>query len=236
MNHTFLEKTELFRGAFRDEIEGMLDCLGAEQKFFPKGSTIFHAGDMIKSMGLVLSGRIQIEIDDMWGHKSILDSVEPGLVFAETYAGIPNEPLIVNAIAVENSEILFLNMERILRTCPDACPHHSRLIRNLLTIFSRKNLNLSRRIFHTSSKTIRGRLLSYLSFEARRCQSSEFTISYNRQQLADYLGTDRSALSAELGKMRREGLLETHKNYFILYTPCQDPSGFASVLCPPKQT
>lgn len=123
---------------------------------------------------------------------------------------------MVSAVASEPSEILFLNGARILQSCPNACVHHGKLIRRLLTISSQKNLNLSRRIFHTSAKTIRGRLVSYLSVQAAQSQSPDFTIPFNRQQLADYLSVDRSALSNELGKMQRDGLLQVNKNHFIL--------------------
>ena len=216
MDYQFLQKTPLFSGSSLDEVKSMLDCLGAEQKTFAKGETIYHAGDTAQSMGLVLSGRVQIENDDLWGNKSVLDRIGPGLVFAETYACIPDEPLMVTAVASEPSEILFLNGARILQTCPSACLHHSKLIRNLLTISAQKNLNLSRRIFHTSSKSIRGRLVSYLSYQAARNKSLDFTIPFNRQQLADYLSVDRSALSNELGKMQKDGLLTVDKNHFCL--------------------
>lgn len=218
MDFHFLENTLLFQGVHGSEIQAMLSCLGMEQKHFDKGAVIFHAGNPVQSLGLVLSGRISVENDDPWGNKSILDSIGPGFVFAETYACIPGEPLMVNVVASESSQVLFLNAGRILQTCPASCPHHSRLIHNLLAITAQKNLNLSRRIFHTSSKSIRGRLLSYLSFQAARCQSRDFTIPFNRQQLADYLSVDRSALSNELGKMQRDGLLIVSKNHFTITT------------------
>lgn len=216
MDDHFLAQTRLFWGVSPAEIRKILSCLGAEQKTYPKGAFIYHAGDLVSSLGLVLSGRVQIEFDDPWGNKSMLDSVGPGQVFAETYASIPEEPLMVSVTAAQESDILFLNVSRLLCTCPETCAHHAALIRNLLAISARKNISLSRRIFHTSSKSIRGRLISYLSFEAMRHKSNSFTIPFNRQQLADYLRIDRSALSAELGKMRREGLLETDRSHFLL--------------------
>ena len=216
MNYKFLSKTLLFRGNTEEEIKAMLSCLGAEQKHDIKGSTVYHAGEPVDAIGLVLSGRVQIENDDHWGNKSLLDSVGEGMIFAETYACIPGEPMQVSVTASENSEILFLNAARVLQTCPGACEYHGRLIRNLLTISAQKNLILSRRIFHTSPKSIRGRLLSYLSFQASSQGSSEFTIPFNRQQLADYLSVDRSALSNELGKMQKDGLLKVNKNHFII--------------------
>ena len=216
MNPVSLSKTILFQGASPQEIEAMLHCLQAEEKTFRKGEIIYHAGASISSMGLVLSGSVSIENDDIWGNKSILDTAEAGHVFAETYACTPNEPIMVSVVASENTTILFLHVGRLLQVCSNACPHHTRIIQNLLFISTQKNLNLSRRIFHTSAKSIRGRLLSYLSFQAMQKDSLNFTIPFNRQQLADYLSVDRSALSNELSKMQKEGLLTVEKNHFIL--------------------
>lgn len=221
MDYQFLQNTLLFHGCESSSILSMLDCLGAKQKSFLKGAVIFHAGQQVNSMGLVLSGSVQIENNDLWGNRSVLDRIEPGFIFAETYSFVQNEPMMVSAVAAQPSEILFLNANRILQTCPNTCPHHSRLIQNLLTISAQKTLSLSRRIFHTSAKTIRGRLLSYLSDYAARQNSREFTIPFNRQQLADYLSVERSALSNELSKMQRDGILKTEKNHFCLF---QDPS------------
>lgn len=93
MDYQFLQKTPLFCDSSIDEIKSMLNCLGAEKKKFAKGDMIYRAGDTVQSMGLVLSGRVQIENDDLWGNKSVLDSIAPGMVFAETYAFLPGEPL-----------------------------------------------------------------------------------------------------------------------------------------------
>lgn len=218
MDDTFLAGTVLFQGLTPSEAESMLSCLGAVQKSYEKGQVIFHAGDIIQTMGIVLSGSVNIENDGLWGNRDILNHITPGQIFGETYACIPGEPMMVNAAAAEPAQVLFLDMRRILTSCPLACPHHSRVIRNLLAATAQKNLNLSRRIIHTSPKTIRGRLLSYLSFLVVRQGSSTVTVPFNRQQLADYLSVDRSALSNELGKMRREGLLEADKNTFTLLT------------------
>ncbi len=217
MKNYFLEKTALFRGMETDEIREMLKCLSAEQKHYLKGAVVYHAGDMVQFLGIVLSGRVQIENNDPWGNTSVLDSVEPGMAFAETYACIHEEPLMVNVIAAEASEILFLNARQLLYPCQNGCERHQKMIRNLLQVSAQKNLNLSRRIFHTSSKSIRGRILSYLSFQAAREGSHEFTIPFNRQQLADYLSVDRSALSNELSKMQKDGLLTVSRSHFILH-------------------
>ena len=218
MDFIFLSKSVLFRGTSPEEAEKMLQCLGAEQKSFPKGTVIYHVGDTVQAMGLVLAGSVNIESDDLWGNRSILNHIAAGQIFAETYACIPGEPLMVNVIAGEASEILFLNTGGLLQTCPNACPYHVKLIRNLLSVTAQKNLSLSQRILDTSSKSIRGRLISYLSYQATKQGSFQITIPFNRQQLADYLSVDRSALSNELSKMQKDGLLSVEKNTFHLYS------------------
>lgn len=214
MDFVQISKTVLFQGTRPEDAEAMLKCLEAREKQFQKDETIYYVGDGVSELGLVLSGSVLIENDDLWGNRSILDRIGPGQIFAETYACVPGEKLLVTVTAAEKTEVLFLNVGKILRVCTNACSFHARLIRNLLTLSARKNLNLSRRIFHTSAKSIRGRLLSYLSWQAVKQGSREFDIPFNRQQLADYLGVDRSAMSAELGKMKREGLIQVDRSHF----------------------
>ena len=214
MDFVQISKTVLFQGTRPEDAEAMLKCLAAREKQFQKDETIYYVGDRVSELGLVLSGSVLIENDDLWGNRSILDRIGSGQIFAETYACVPGEKLLVTVTAAEKTEVLFLNVGKILRVCTNACSFHARLIRNLLTLSARKNLNLSRRIFHTSAKSIRGRLLSYLSWQAVKHGSREFDIPFNRQQLADYLGVYRSAMSAELGKMKREGLIQVDRSHF----------------------
>ncbi|NLV87326.1 MAG: Crp/Fnr family transcriptional regulator [Clostridiales bacterium] len=226
MNYNLLVKTELFRGISEDEAEAMIKCLQARHKSFNKGEFIYRAGDIADSMGLVISGGVNIENDDIWGNKSIINHAGRGQVFAETYACVPNQAMMVNVVAAEQTEVLFLNTEKMLKTCPSSCSFHARLIRNLLSVTALKNMHLSRRIFHTTPKTIRGKLLSYLSDQAMQQGKYKFTIPFDRQQLADYLGVDRSAMSNELGKMKREGLLDFTKNSFQLLEAATKEGGF----------
>lgn len=216
MDKIALSKTALFRGVTPEELEAMLVCLGADQRQFAKRQMICRTGEIVSSLGLVLSGSVLIETDDFWGNTTVLDSVGPGQVFAETYACTPGEPLMVNVVAAEPAEVLFLKIGKLLAVCSRACDCHNKLIRNLLALSAQKNLSLSRKIFHTSAKSIRGRLLSYLSDQALRSGSRSFDIPFNRQQLADYLNVDRSALSNELSKMQRDGMLRVERNHFEL--------------------
>ena len=225
VNYPFLTNTALFRGMGPEEADAMLGCLGSYEKSYEKGDVIFRVGERVESMGMVLSGSVQIEIDDLWGNKTIFGHVDAGRLFAETYASRPGEPLMVNVVACERSDILFLNAAKLLTICPNACAHHNKLMRNLLRILAEMNLALSRRSLHTASRSIRGRLLSYLSHQAKQNGSYRFTIPFNRQQLADYLGVGRSAMSNELSKMQSEGLLLFEKNRFIL----QDKEPYADV-------
>lgn len=216
MDTLFLSNTNLFRGITPKEVSSMLDCLMAEEKCYQKDEVIYPAGNTVHKIGIVIAGSVSIEHDDLWGNKSVLDKIGHGQVFAETYACAPGEPLMVSVVASEKTSILFLDVTKTLHPCSSVCEYHGKLIRNLLTISAQKNLTLSRRIFHTSAKSIRGRLLSYLSFQSAREGQHEFDIPFNRQQLADYLSVDRSALSNELGKMQREGLITVYRNHFCI--------------------
>lgn len=210
-----LENTELFRGASRAELEEMLRCLDTEIRRYRKGETILRMGNRTRRLGLVLSGGVTLENDDAWGKRTVLGHVGEGEVFAETYACLPDQPLMVNAVAAAETRVLFLDVGRLFSGQP-GCVHQRVLVRNLLNITARKNLALSRRSFYTSSRTIRERLLSYLSDQAVLQGSDRFSIPFDRQGLADYLGVDRSALSNELSKLRREKLVYTEKNQFHL--------------------
>lgn len=215
MNFSFLSKTELFKQIPKDDISDMLNRLGAYKKTYQKNEIVYRAGETVKSMGMVLFGSVNIESIDVWGNKSILDRVGMGQIFAETYACIGNKPLMVSVVSDSKTEILFLNPSNLFKD--ESVHKQSRtLIKNLLSISSQKNLALSRRILHTSPKTIRERLMSYFSERAAIAKDKSFEIEFNRQQLADYLSVDRSALSNELSKMKRDGLISFCKNRFIL--------------------
>lgn len=214
MNYFLLGQSELFAGIEAQELENLLNCLKPLKKTYKKGEYICRAGEPLRFMGFVLSGSVNIERNDAWGNQSLLGRVEAGEVFGETYACVPGEILMVDVAAVEPCKILFLDMGKLLTTCSSACGFHNRLIQNLVRVMAAKNLNLSRKINDTAPKSIRGRLLSYLSYQVVKQGGYKFEIPFNRQQLADYLGVDRSAMSNELSKMQREGLIEYRRNWF----------------------
>ena len=216
MNYFFLQNTPLFHGIREEEIRDLLNCLDAREQHFKKDEVILRAGSPTAEIGLVESGSVNIVVNFYWGTSNIFGHVEKGLIFAENYAAIPQQELLCDVVAAEDCDILFLNMGRMSTTCSKNCTFHNRLIQNLLRISAKKNLGLSTRMMHIAPKAIRDRLLSYLSEQAMKNESSHFQIPFDRQQLAEYLGVDRSALSNELSKMQKDGLITYNKNEFTL--------------------
>nr|WP_297173790.1 Crp/Fnr family transcriptional regulator [uncultured Agathobaculum sp.] len=216
MNRSILSKCRLFAGIANESLPALLDSLHAYERRYDKGQPVYRVGDTAHALCVLLSGSITIERDDAWGNKTILDHISPGVVFAETYACVPGTPMMVSAVSSEPSEVLFLPVDRLLTAALQPGTAHAVLLYNLLDVTMRKNLTLTRKIFHTSPRSLRGRLLSYLSAQAVQHGSDTFDIPFDRQQLADYLSADRSALSGELSKMQRDGLISFHKNHFVL--------------------
>ena len=216
MDAVQLQKTKLFRGLTDSEIAEALQVLEAHEKRYEKGETILNAGSATERMGLVLDGSVTIESNDAWGNRTIISHVERDQVFAETYALLENEPMLVDVTASEVSRVLFLRSGRIQGLTNSLRPWVLKYIANLLTISAHKNLILSGRSFHIAPKTIRGRVMAYLNSVSLQKNSCEFDIPFDRQQLADYLNLERSALSKELGKMQRDGLISCRKNHFTI--------------------
>lgn len=207
---------DLFDGIKEDDRSEMLKCLNAKKKQYKKGSTVLGRGRRTSEMGMVLEGSVHMVKDDFWGNRSILGQASPGQMFGEVYACLPRQGLEVDVVAAEDTEVLFLDVGRILTVCSSACSFHTRLIRNLLMILAEKNLMLTHKMEHMAQKSTRDKVLSYLSMEAEKQGGPEFAIPFNRQQLADYLSVDRSAMSRELSRMKAEGLLDYHRNRFRL--------------------
>lgn len=184
---------------------------------YEKNAVIFHTGQMTEEIGVVVNGCIHIENIDLLGNKSILSDISAGQVFAETYA-FCEEPLMVDVVAAADSTILFLNVKKMLLPQYNSYIWQTTMRNNLLISAMHKNLILSQRIFCTTSKTIRGRILTYLSAQAlKQNNARSFEIPFDRQQLADYLNVDRSALSKELGKMQEDGIITFRKNFFTIH-------------------
>ena len=211
-----LRNCPFFGGLTDDEILSILHCVSAAKSVRPRGSYIFRAGESTEVMGLVLSGSALVIQEDPWGHRNILSKCNTGDFFGEPYAATPGAILNISVVAEEDCEILLLNVKRLLTACPTACDHHQKLIRNLVSVLANKILLFNDKITHVSKRTTREKLLSYLSAESIRQSSLSFDIPFDRQQLADFLCVERSAMSVELSNLQREGLLVTKRNHFEL--------------------
>lgn len=222
MDYQFLSGTPLFQEIAEDEIEQMLSCLHAREKTYQKGEIIYHAGDRVTEIGFVESGSVNIVVNFFSGKSHIFGHANKGAIFAENYALLSDKELICDVVATEASTILFLDVNKLFTSCKNSCTFHQRLIQNLLRISAQKGLNLTSRMMHTAPRALRDRLISYLSEQAIANGSTHFTIPYNRQQLADYLGVDRSAMSHELSKMQQDGWIAFRKNEFTVKTDFLD--------------
>jgi CRP-like cAMP-binding protein len=191
-----------------------MTCLKPVFRQYDRESVILNAGEHTDKIGMVVSGKIQIVKEDFFGNRSILTEIEEKGLFAESFPFVRIKKLPVTVISVTESEVMFIDHKAIITGCKTACGFHSKLIENMLYIVTRKNLILNRKIEHISERTTREKLLSYLSSQAQEEGSCEFYIPFDRQQLADYLCVERSAMSAELSKLRKEGVLDYKKNRF----------------------
>ena len=194
----------------------MLDCLGAKVVSFDKKYTIFREGTPAKYIGIVLTGSAQIIQVDYYGNRNILSKVEPSEIFSEAFACAEVEQLPVSVIAAEDTSVLLFDCRRITQSCCNACAFHQQMIFNLLKITAQKSIRLHQRAEIISHRTTRDKLMAYLNLRAKEVGSRTFTVPYDRQELADFLEVDRSGLSAEISKLRREGILNSTKNEFEL--------------------
>ena len=210
-----LKDVKLFEGISAPDLPKMLNCLNAKTVYFSKGEFVLSAGDKTEFVGVVLDGVVHIVKEDADGNRVLVDALAPGNFFGEALccAGIAESP--VSVVADTAAEVMLLQFQRILQVCSDTCVYHARLVENMLHVIAQKNLLLQNRIDFLSKKTLRGRIMAYLETVAPR-RGVRFTIPFSREELADFLCTDRSALSRELGNMREEGMIRFKKNQFTM--------------------
>ncbi|MDR3121033.1 MAG: Crp/Fnr family transcriptional regulator [Clostridiales bacterium] len=192
----------------------MLDCLGARLCAYAKDETIYFAGDTVAEIGLAVSGRLHLVKDDIWGNTSLVAEVTPPELFAEAVVCGNLGKIPVSVIAKEESEVLFIDYKRVVTSCSSACVFHSKLIRNMISILALKNIMMAAKMEHITKRTTKEKLLSYLAEQARQKGGKAFDIPFNRQELADYLSVERSALSAEMSKLKAGGVMDYRKNHF----------------------
>lgn len=215
-NYRIIRACPLFEGIREEDLPGMLACLGGRRLTAAKEAFIFREGERSTHVGIVLSGAVQMVRTDFYGNRSIVAHIGPGELFGESYACAGVEKLPVSVMADEDSEVLLLDCRRITVSCSNACAFHSRIVFNLLRLVAQKNLVFDRKIEVTSKRTTREKLMAYLLGQAKDHGRDSFVIPYDRQELADYLEVERSGLSMEISKLRREGVIACEKNQFRL--------------------
>ena len=211
-----LKRAKLFAGVADQQIDVMLSCLDARLHTYKKGEYVFRQGEHLNYITVLVEGELHIQRDDYWGNRTIVNRIAIGEMFGEAYIAPESGVLLNDVIAIENSAVIFFDVRKIITVCSSACNFHSMVVQNLFFAISEKNRALVQKLGHISKRTTRAKLISYLSEEAKRQSSASFIIPFNRQQLADFLSVDRSAMSNELCKMRDEGLLAFEKNQFRL--------------------
>lgn len=211
-----LQRTRLFAGVGEQELRSMFGCLEGRCCRYQKGERVLRQGEHPDYIIVLVEGRLHIQKDDYWGNRSIVSVIEVGEMFAEAYAAPDSGAVLNDVVAAEDSAVICFNVRKILTVCSSACRFHAAVVQNLFFAVAEKNRKLMGKLEHMSQRTTREKLISYLTEESRRQNSSSFSILLNRQQLADFLSVDRSAMSNELCKMRDEGMLTFEKNRFSL--------------------
>ncbi|MBR5515163.1 MAG: Crp/Fnr family transcriptional regulator [Clostridia bacterium] len=211
-----LKKCPLFFEIEEESLLRMLTCLGATIDLYDKKYTVMPEGKPVKHIGIVLSGSVQINQVDYDGNRTIIANVYPGELFAEAFACAEAKSFPLSVIANEPSYIMLIDVSHILHTCNNNCGFHQQLIFNLMKDIALKTITFYQKIEVTSKRSTREKLLTYLNMQAKKAGYRTFDIPFNRQELADFLEVDRSGLSAEISKLRKEGIIESNKNHFTL--------------------
>ncbi|MGN0572000.1 MAG: Crp/Fnr family transcriptional regulator [Candidatus Fimenecus sp.] len=211
-----LETCPLFDGIAHADFPKLLTCFHAKTEKYSKNNVILAEGTKARYIGIVLTGSVQISRTDYFGNRSILATVEPSELFGESFACAEISAIPINVTAHEDTTVLLLDFQTLTDTNTPVCGFYGKLIFNLLKITAVKNLLFHQKIEITSKRTTKEKLMTYLLFQAKKTGSRCFTVPFDRQALADYLEVDRSGLSAEIGKLRRAGVLKCTKNRFEL--------------------
>jgi len=194
-----------------------LACLNSKVKKYNKGDFIFIEGDFIDSIGIILEGNIKIIREDYFGNKNIIANLFQGDLFGEAFAFSNTNSIPVSVECSTDCIILFLDSNRIISPCEKTCSFHNSLIFNLVHIIAIKNIKLNNKINLLTKPTTRDKVMEFLYSESKKQGSNEIIINFNRQEMADFLSVNRSALSNELSKLKKEQIIDFSKNKFILY-------------------
>ena len=219
-NNTYLavqaKKCPVFDGIGIERLSALLSCLGARRQHLAKGEALMRSGERADRIGVVLSGALSVSSYDLEGHRTVIKRIGPAEIVAAAQSLSGAEAMSVDVEADEDSDVLLIKTDRILSPCENTCAFHTRLVRNIMRTLAVKTLDLNRKIEILSHRSTQDRLMAYLRSVAQQKGTTEFDIPFDRQQLADYLCVERSALSAEIGRLSRLGLITSRKNHFTI--------------------
>ncbi len=210
------QKIKLFSNITETDLPLMLDCLGGHKQDFKKNAYISIEDDHVKNIGIVLSGAVDMVKEDVWGNVTLLMRIMQGEMFGETFACSVDTSSMVNFRAARDTTVMFLPFHRVMHSCGNSCMFHHQLIENMVELIAKKNKELMEKVSIVSQKTLREKLLAYLSSESQRQNSRYFEVPLKRVELAEYLCADRSALTRELSTMKADGLIDYERNMFRL--------------------
>ena len=211
-----IKNSPLFQDITEEELSRMLNCFGANIKTYTQGQAIIRQGDKVSKIYTILDGEVNIEKDSYWGRRIIVQKLYEYNNIALGLVASTSSESTISAISSKKTTVLSMNFSKCTTMCTNACHHHSALIQNMFKILSKENIELIEKIENISQKSIRDKLLTYLSNESIKHKSPVFEINFNRQELADYLNIDRSAMSFEMSKLKNEGIINYKKNKFAL--------------------
>lgn len=216
-NHLpLLKSIPLFEEIREEDLNFLLQCLDSSVKSYPKESILYLAGSKVTQVGILLSGELQVIREDIAGNRTILTELTPGDLFGETFVCAEIDKSPVTVLATMPSEVMMIQFRHMITTCHSGCSFHTKLIENMMKTLARKNIYLNSKIQILSQRSTREKIMEYLMLQAERTEKTQFSIPYSRNELADFLCVDRSAMSRELSKMQDDGLILVEKNKFQL--------------------
>lgn len=219
MNNTteILKQVAIFQNVSDKNIQNMLKCLGAYEQVYKKNDILVLSGDKISSVGIILSGSAQIVKEDIMGNRNIVSEINTADMFGEAFACANVGKSPVTVLTTTGCSVMYIQFSRIITTCSSACSFHTKLIENMLSLIARKNIFLNNKIDILSQRSTREKLMAYFTMQMQKEGKNRFKIAFSRDELADFLCVNRSALSRELSKMRNEKILDFDKNEFEIY-------------------
>ena len=210
------KKCPVFDGIGIESLSALFACLGVKRRRLARGDALMRSGERADRIGILLSGALSVSAYDLEGRRTVIKRIGPAEIVAAAQSLSGTEKMSVDVEADEDCDVLLVKADRIVSPCENSCSFHARLVRNIVRALAVKTLELNRKIEMLSHRSTQDRLMAYLRSVAQQKGTAEFDIPFDRQQLADYLCVERSALSAEISRLSRLGLITSRKSHFTI--------------------